>query len=86
MRLRSLVCIVTVLSGLTSASDLGSREWAVVAGDRGDEVVYMTVAFHQPRLAEAERLLLKVSDPRSPRFGQYLSRDELVSRSTCPPG
>ncbi|KAF4990835.1 hypothetical protein FGRMN_8216 [Fusarium graminum] len=45
----------------------------------GREVVRAAVAFHQPKLAEAESLLMAISDPTSDKFGQYLGHNEVQS-------
>ncbi|KAF4335790.1 tripeptidyl-peptidase I precursor [Fusarium beomiforme] len=41
------------------------------------DVVRAAVAFHQPKLAEAEALLMDISDPTSSKFGQYLDRKDI---------
>ncbi|KAH6616788.1 peptidase S8/S53 domain-containing protein [Boeremia exigua] len=76
MRSESLLRVAAVLNAV-SASNAGAEDEGVSLGHPRNEVVHMTVAFHQSRLAEAESLLLQVSDPKSSNFGQYLTRDEL---------
>ncbi|XEV07198.1 hypothetical protein FSHL1_012485 [Fusarium sambucinum] len=67
----------TALVALLSAqivSALPQSQWKVVSGD---EVVRAAVAFHQPKLAEAEALLVDISDPESDKFGQHLDLREV---------
>lgn len=60
---------------------LPQSQWKAVSGD---EVVRAAVAFHQPKLAEAEALLMDISDPSSEKFGHYLELREVVrSSSIC---
>lgn len=54
---------------------LPQSQWKAVSGD---EVVRAAVAFHQPKLAEAEALLMDISDPNSEKFGHYLELREVV--------
>ncbi|KJY01663.1 protease S8 tripeptidyl peptidase I like protein [Zymoseptoria brevis] len=43
----------------------------------GSAIVRAAVAFHQPRLQEAEAILNDISDPASERFGNYLDSKQL---------
>ncbi|KAJ4268919.1 hypothetical protein NW762_002990 [Fusarium torreyae] len=47
-------------------------QWQVVAEADSADIVRAAVAFHQPRIREAEDLLMSISDPTSDTFGQYL--------------
>lgn len=53
-------------------------QWKDVTESDSSEVVRAAVAFHQPKLAEAEDLLMSISDPNSDKFGQYLDKEEVV--------
>ncbi|KAM0231221.1 hypothetical protein ACHAPO_008599 [Fusarium lateritium] len=53
---------------------LPQSQWKAVSGD---EMVRAAVAFHQPKLAEAEALLADISDPSSDKFGQHLDLREV---------
>ncbi|KAI7760778.1 hypothetical protein ACKAV7_003508 [Fusarium commune] len=55
-------------------SALPQSEWKAVSAD---EVVRAAVAFHQPKIAEAEALLMDISDPSSEKFGHYLELREV---------
>mmetsp|Transcript_18496 Transcript_18496/g.50951 ORF Transcript_18496/g.50951 Transcript_18496/m.50951 type:complete len:573 (-) Transcript_18496:115-1833(-) len=57
--------------------------WVLHGPAQGDELIELTFAVKQQRLDELERTLLDVSDPDSPRYGQYLSRCE-VDALTAP--
>ncbi|KAH7141452.1 peptidase S8/S53 domain-containing protein [Dactylonectria estremocensis] len=48
-------------------------EWKDVSQADGLDIVWGLVAFHQPRVEEAESMLMSISDPSSDRFGQYLN-------------
>ncbi|KAF4501947.1 Tripeptidyl-peptidase I precursor [Fusarium agapanthi] len=69
-------CYATLVALLTAqiVSALPQSQWKAVSGD---EVVRAAVAFHQPRLAEAEALLMDISDPSSDKFGHYLELREV---------
>ncbi|KAH6999723.1 peptidase S8/S53 domain-containing protein [Ilyonectria destructans] len=47
-------------------------EWKPVSQVDGSDIVRGAIAIHQPQLAEAESMLMSISDPASDRFGQYL--------------
>ncbi|KAH6951226.1 peptidase S8/S53 domain-containing protein [Ilyonectria sp. MPI-CAGE-AT-0026] len=47
-------------------------EWKPVPQADGSDIVRGAIAFHQPRVTEAESMLMSISDPTSSRFGQYL--------------
>ncbi|EXL91555.1 hypothetical protein FOIG_15306 [Fusarium odoratissimum NRRL 54006] len=67
----------TAFVALLSAQIVGAlpqSQWKAVSGD---EVVRAAVAFHQPKLAEAEALLMDISDPSSEKFGHYLELREV---------
>ncbi len=70
-------CYATVVAllGAQIASALPQSQWKALSGD---EVVRAAVAFHQPKLAEAEALLMDISDPNSEKFGHYLELREVV--------
>lgn len=57
-------------------------QWEVVAKSRGSDIVRAAVAFQQPKLAEAESLLMAISDPTSDKFGQYLDHKQVVGSVT----
>ncbi|KAM0245886.1 hypothetical protein ACHAP5_005036 [Fusarium lateritium] len=52
-------------------------QWKDVTESDSSDVVRAAVAFHQPKLAEAEDLLLSISDPTSDKFGHYLNHEEV---------
>ncbi|KAF4446831.1 hypothetical protein F53441_9535 [Fusarium austroafricanum] len=60
-------------------SALPQSQWQVVAKGDSAEMVRAAVAFHQPKIAEAEALLMSISDPSSDNFGQYLDHKSLQS-------
>jgi tripeptidyl-peptidase I len=74
-------CYATLVALLSAqiVSALPQSQWKAVSED---EVVRAAVAFHQPKLAEAESLLMDISDPSSDKFGQYLDRKEVVRFSS----
>lgn len=54
-------------------------EWKPVSQADGSDIVRGAIAIHQPQLAEAESMLMSISDPASDRFGQYLDSRAVVS-------
>jgi subtilase family serine protease len=49
-----------------------------------DETLSVRVALMQPRVAELERVLSKVSDPRSAEYGKYLTSDQVAELVSLP--
>lgn len=56
---------------------MGVAAWEKHARAAGHELLELTFALKQQRLDELEKVLLDVSDPRSLKYGQHLSRDEV---------
>jgi tripeptidyl-peptidase-1 len=78
--MRSSLYYVTLAAFLSPqlVSARPQSQWKDVTESDSSDVVRAAVAFHQPRLAEAEDLLMSISDPTSDKFGQYLNTEEVV--------
>ena len=48
-------------------------------GEEGDRMVEIRLLLAAPRLDELKEVLAKVSDPYSPSYGQYLTKEEVAS-------
>ncbi|KAK9420506.1 putative Peptidase S8/S53 domain-containing protein [Seiridium unicorne] len=72
----------TLFAGLAFVHSQGSvaqpqPEWEVISRPEGSTEVRATVVFHQPRMEEAQSLLMDISNPASTNFGQFLDREAL---------
>ncbi|KAI1846330.1 hypothetical protein JX266_007535 [Neoarthrinium moseri] len=74
---RSILASCVALLGAQSALASPQPESPAVGPADPSTVVHASVIFHQPRLEEAETLLLEISNPQSDKFGQYLDRQAL---------
>ncbi|KAH7175335.1 peptidase S8/S53 domain-containing protein [Dactylonectria macrodidyma] len=72
MRSDSLCATVVAFLSSQLAFAHPQPEWKAAPQADILEVVRATIAFHQPRVAEAESMLMQISDPASDTFGQYL--------------
>lgn len=71
-----VLCAIYI--SLFSQSSLATSQHQELEPVDGSAVVRAAVAFHQPRLQEAEALLNEISDPNSKQFGSYLDAKQLV--------
>lgn len=74
-----ILCTLSYI--LLSQSSLATAQPQELSPVDGSLVVRAAVAFHQPRLQEAEELLNEISDPESERFGSYLDARQLVGNA-----
>jgi len=57
--------------------------WSIAGPAQSDGLIELTFAVKQQRLQELHDVLMSVSDPRSPSYGEHLSNDE-VHKLTAP--
>jgi tripeptidyl-peptidase-1 len=75
-----LLCVAFAL-----AASAAPHGWTSSSRPRNsDEPLAVRVALVQPRVAELERTLIKVSDPRSADYGKYLTPDQVAELVSLP--
>ena len=73
-KLITFLCLVTLLQTAFSEED----QWLVLKRVDPEEVVHITLALKQVNAEWLDNTLKAVSDPRSPRYGQHLSLEQVV--------
>jgi tripeptidyl-peptidase-1 len=73
----SIIAIIAIIINTASCSR-DPKEWKLVQPARAEQLVTFHVALHQQNTQELENQLYAISDPNSPRYGEELSREQIM--------